>query len=277
MFANSALTLRSTAAEGWSNTGFMQSNFGTTSGEGYGLYSATASLDAKQGAGICIVLLPANNTWPGAEIDLLESSDVNRTTGLATVHWKGTGDTNRYTATSFTIDLTEKHVYSVDWERGSLTYYIDGKEIFQDTSHVPLDAADGGVNESLGAEVTAAKYGAVSSVVDLNLYDMSYPTRNSTMTATTSSSSTAMRFITSTGSTVAIASGEFLTDRGHGNTLTLPASGTATLAGNILSETLDLRAAMTASGWDHQMSDITKYLGEGKTTLATLEGHSLFT
>jgi hypothetical protein len=39
---------------------------------------------------------------------------------------------------------------------------------------VPNDAADGGVNESFGAEVTDASSAPVSSSVSLNLYSMSY-------------------------------------------------------------------------------------------------------
>lgn len=183
-FSNGGLTITSYASEGWAPVGFMQADFGATSGEGYGLFSATASLDANQGSGVCIVLWPANGSWPGQEIDLLESSDPTRQTAYATVHWAGTDDSNQYQTFSLSLDLTKEHTYSIDWEPGSLTYYIDGTEIFTTTSHVPTDAAHGGVNETLGAEVTGAQYGAVSSSVSLNLYDMSYATKNATTTTT---------------------------------------------------------------------------------------------
>lgn len=176
------LTLTSYASEGWSPVGFMQADFGATSGEGYGLFSATASLDANQGGGICIVMWPANGTWPGQEIDLLESSDPARTTAQATVHWAGADGSNQYQSNNLALDLTKSHTYSVDWEPGQLTYYIDGTAIFSTTSHVPVDAAHGGVNETFGAEVTGAQYGPVSSSVSLHLSDMSYATRNTTTT-----------------------------------------------------------------------------------------------
>ena len=175
-FSNGCMTLTSYASEGWSNVGFMQADYGATSAQGYGLYSMTASTDPNQGTGICIVMWPSDNSWPGAEIDLLENwSDPSQHTGYCTIHWKGAGNSNGQDPHQFNIDLTQKHTYAMDWQRGSLTYYIDGQYMFQITgSEVPLDAADGGVNESFGAEVTAAGSNAVSSSVSLHIYDASF-------------------------------------------------------------------------------------------------------
>ena len=273
-FANGALTLSSKASEGWSNVGFMRPDFNSGSGDGYGLYSATASLDKGQGGGICIDLWPANNQWPGAEFDLLESSNASRSSGYATVHWKGSNGANDYSSTTFAINLTQKNTFSVDWERGSETYYVNGKEIFQNTSNVPLDKADGGVNESFGAEVTSAQYGAVSSTVNLHLYDMSYAKHVASAVVPAASKPT-MQFLQGSGATVTLAAGAQATEQGHGNTLVLPAAGQLTLSGNILSDTLDLRAAMTASGWNHQMADVGKFLSATTTAAgSTLSVHT---
>ncbi len=260
-FSGGALTLSSTAAEGWSNTGFMQADFGSSSAQGYGLYSVTASLDRGQGAGVCIDLWPANNQWPGAEIDLLETYDSSRQSGFSTVHWKGANNANDYTATSFKADLTQKNTFAVDWERGSITYYLNGQEIYRNTSHVPLDAADGGVNESLGAEVTNAKYGAVGSVVDLHLYSMSYAKPGSSAAIATSAPT--MQFSHASDAPTRLVSGAALDEQGSANTLVLPAAGSAALSGNYRTDALDLRAAMTASGWNHQAADLGSYLSVG--------------
>ncbi len=311
--SDGGLTLTSKASEGWSSLGFMQDDFGASSGEGYGRYSAVASLNGGEGAGACILLWPSNNQWPGQEIDLLETGN-SRSTGIATVHWAGSGDSNAYDYHTFSVDLTQKNTYTVDWEKGSITYYVNGNEIFKTTSHVPLDAADGGVNESFGAEVTNAGSGAVSSSVSLHLYDMSYSKTTSSSastvasdTATTTASASAsptMQFLTASNTTQLLSSGESLTVSGTGNTIALPASGSVTLSGGILSNTLDLRSALDASGWDHQTADLAKYLsattanggadvvlsvhklggasvlsadlvGQGHTTLAVIEQHSL--
>nr|WP_321985637.1 family 16 glycosylhydrolase [uncultured Lichenicoccus sp.] len=310
--ANGALTLTSNASEGWSAVGFMQDDFGASSGEGYGRYSVQASLDAGQGAGVCLVLWPANNQWPGQEIDLLETSGSSRSTGVATVHWAGSGNSNQYDYHTFSADLTQKNTYMVDWEKGSLTYYVNGQEIFKTTSHVPLDAADGGVNESFGAEVTNAASGAVSTSVSLNLYDMKYSAPTSSASSavafdtstTAASASPTMQFLTASNTTQALTTGQSLSVSGTGNTITLPAAGSVTLSVSILSNTLDLSSALTASGWDHRAADLAKYLsasttnggadlvlsvhkaggasvltadlvGQGHTTLAVLEQHSL--
>ena len=315
-FNNGALTLRSTAAEGWSNTGFMQSDFGASSGSGYGTYTAVASLDSNQGGGVCIDLWPSNNQWPGAEIDLLETAGSDRNTAYATIHWQGSNNSNQSDWHAISVDLTQKNNFSIDWEKGSLTYYINGQEVFQNTSHVPLDAADGGVNESFGAEVTGAKYSAVSSETDLNLYSMSYAASGSSANATraltgavTTKAATAaaapMQFISNSHATIGIASGQTLTEQGTGNTLVLPKSGSVSLSGNTSSDTFDMRSALATAGWNGQMSDLAKYIsaaptqsgadllvsvhkasgasvlalslvGQGHEALATVEAHSLF-
>ncbi len=186
-FANGSLTLTSYASEGWSAVGFMQADSGATAAQGYGLYSVTASTNAGQGVGVCAVMWPSNNSWPGPEIDLLENwSDPSQQTGYATIHWAGAGNSNQQDIHQFSIDLTKPNTFAMDWRPGSLTYYINGTEIFQVTgSEVPKDAAQGGVNESFGAEVTAAGSGAVSSSVSLHLYDMSYSAYTGTPTGGT--------------------------------------------------------------------------------------------
>ena len=276
-FANGSLTLTSKASEGWSNVGFMRPDFGSGSGDGYGVYSATASLDKGQGGGICIDLWPANNQWPGAEFDLLESNNSSRSSGYSTIHWKGSNGANDYSSTTLKVDLTQKNTFSVDWERGSDTYYVNGKEVFRTTSNVPLDKADGGANESFGAQVTSAKYGAVSSTVDLHLYNMSYAkgTSAASVAAVPAAAKPAMQFLQGSGAKVVLAAGAQATELGQGNTIALPAAGQVTLSGNILSDTLDLRAAMTASGWNHQTADIGKFLSSTTTAAgSTLSVHT---
>jgi hypothetical protein len=137
------------------SVGFMQNPSGPTAGEGYGLYSATITLQANQPNGPAIVMWPANNVWPATEVDLMETWDPTRQSGISTVHWAWMGK-DQWTLTKFAIDMTKPHTYSMDWEPNSLTFYIDGKEIYSTTEHVPKDAADGGVNMVLGAELVYA-------------------------------------------------------------------------------------------------------------------------
>ncbi|CAH2605511.1 protein of unknown function (plasmid) [Rhodovastum atsumiense] len=164
-FTKGAVTLTSRASEGWANVGFMTSVSGGSNGWMYGLFQVTASLQAGEGVGPCIVLWPNDDVWPGPEIDLLER--IDNTTGYYTVHWKGSDGKDKYSYQTFSLDLTQPHTYAVDWQPGSLTYYIDGVQLFHTTQHVPTQA------EAFGVEVTAAGSKPVSSSVSMTVYDMS--------------------------------------------------------------------------------------------------------
>ena len=176
-FGADGLTLTSYKADGFQPVGILQANWGANLGEGYGLYSVTASHPANQGAGIAILLWPSNNVWPGPEMDMVEDwSDPTSQTAYMSVHFKGPNGENMGNTIKFTVDLTKPATYSMDWEQGSLTYYINGQEVFQITgSEVPLDFAHGGVNASFGAQITDTGASAQpSDRVSLTIASMSY-------------------------------------------------------------------------------------------------------
>jgi Glycosyl hydrolases family 16 len=137
------------------SVGFMQDASGVTAGEGYGLYAANVTLQANQPNGPAVVLWPANNVWPNSELDLMETWDPTRQSGISTVHWEWMGK-DQWRLTKFFVDMTKPHTYAMDWEPGTVTFYIDGKEIYSTNQNVPKDAADGGVNMVMGAELTYA-------------------------------------------------------------------------------------------------------------------------
>ncbi len=175
---NGVLTITSRAAAGWSNAGFIQSPSGVAGGQGYGLYSVTAALNGGEGIGACFGLWPADNVWPGAELDMLESFDASRASGYSAIHSRAANGGDAYDSYTLATDLTRIHTYALDWEPGRLTYYIDGQLAYTTTSHVPLDYAHGGVNEVFAAQVTNAGSAPVSQSVSLKLYDISYSQLN---------------------------------------------------------------------------------------------------
>nr|WP_321986278.1 hypothetical protein [uncultured Lichenicoccus sp.] len=141
--------------------GIMQNPTGASAGEGYGLYSYTARYEyANQPGGDYLLLWRADNQWldsaaPGliTEMDMLETFD-NSSSMASTLHYyqASAGSGNGYSSHNITgINLTALNVYSMDWESGSLTFYINGREIYQVTgSTVPKDYADGGSNQVMG-------------------------------------------------------------------------------------------------------------------------------
>ena len=181
-FGNGTLTMTGYQSQGWSPVGMMQTAAGAQAGEGYGLYQFTGYGNPNQGAGVAVLMWRADNQFlpssaPGvdSEIDLLESLDGSKTV-LSTEHYYDASWQNDDGQIYHTIDVdpSVQHTYSVNWERGSLTYYIDGQEYWQDTSHVPLDAADGGCNEVLGAEVQGGSFNTSTSTVQLHIVSLSY-------------------------------------------------------------------------------------------------------
>jgi hypothetical protein len=174
------LTLTSYRADGFGNVGILQGNWGSDMGQGYGLYSVTASHPSNQGAGIAILLWPANNGWPGPELDMVEDwSDPTSQTAYFSVHMKSPLDGSDMVNTiRYAVDLTQMNTFSLDWEHDSLTYYVNGHEIFHLTgSEVPHDFAHGGVNAAFGAQVSdiGSSY-QPSDRVSLTVHDMSYAT-----------------------------------------------------------------------------------------------------
>lgn len=186
-FGPNGLTLSSYRADGFANVGFLQANWESTLSQGYGLYSITASMPAGQGTGIAILLWPANNVWPGPEIDILENwSDPTGQTGYMSVHFKGPNGEDMANSIKFSADLTQQNTFALDWEDGSLTYFINGVKIFQITgTEVPKDAAHGGINAAFGAQITdIGSNFEPTDTVSLTIYDMNYSSMNAGSAAT---------------------------------------------------------------------------------------------
>ena len=181
-FGNGCLTLSAYEKPYWQGVAFMQRATGPSAGEGYGLYQFTGYGNAGQGAGINFIMWRADNQWldstipnKATELDILESWDGSRTAN-SVVHYYNTGWSrdDGMVIHPFHVDLSKPHTYAMDWEHDSLTYYVDGKEIYQDKTHVPLDYADGGCNEVMGAQLIGEKANVVGPTVQLHIVDMSY-------------------------------------------------------------------------------------------------------
>jgi hypothetical protein len=172
------LTLSAWAGDGYQvNSGVMQSPSGASANQGYGLYSITMKSDPNEGPGLFACLWPSSNVWPGPELDMFEKQGPSsNTNAYSTIHWKGADGSDQYSPTMLgAIDVSQTHTYSMDWERDSITLYVDGQQIYRTTSHVPLDYADGGENSAFGVGMQA-KWAANQQNGDnvLHVYDMNY-------------------------------------------------------------------------------------------------------
>ncbi|MDA8248868.1 MAG: family 16 glycosylhydrolase [Rhodospirillales bacterium] len=129
---NNGLTINTTNSSGsWTTGGIGQ---GWTGGE-YGLYQVEAKVDPGQGTGPVILLWPDNNSWP-PEIDLLEAPN-GQGDAYMTLHWAGSNGSNQYQTIDTGVNVNSWHDYAVDWEPNQLTFYVDGKQIWSTTQHIP--------------------------------------------------------------------------------------------------------------------------------------------
>ncbi len=243
-FANGALTLTSTKADGWPTVGFMQAPVGKSAGEGYGLYQFAGYANAGQGIGIAFLMWRADNlqidpSAPNAatEIDILESWDGTKT-GQSTIHYYVSNtastpnhDNDGQEYNQLKINVAQPHVYAMDWERGSLTFYVDGTQIYQDTIHAPLDYADGGSNEVMGAELVNMTSYVTTPTVQLHITSMSYSAPVTSTVPVAPISPTATGVVSLSGGSYNASAGDTINAGGASNVVTASA-GQVYVSGN---------------------------------------------
>jgi hypothetical protein len=131
------------------NSGVMELPSGRSAGHGYGVYTMEARLDGN-GPGPALLLWPGDDRWPGQEIDIAEIAVDGSGRHYGTLHWnEGGSDAYNY----FIFDGVfggAFHDYSVRWEPGRITWYVDGAQKATTTSHVPTDYDAGGMNNVVG-------------------------------------------------------------------------------------------------------------------------------
>jgi beta-glucanase (GH16 family) len=110
----------------------------------YGKIEAKIKLPAGQGIWPACWMLGANMpevSWPKCgEIDIMEH--VNNVAGInGTIHW----DTNGYAyygGVSSSIDVTQYHVYSVEWNKESIKWFIDGEQYWESNIKDSINGTD---------------------------------------------------------------------------------------------------------------------------------------
>ncbi|MBK1659870.1 hypothetical protein CKO45_16690 [Paracraurococcus ruber] len=130
----------------WNDSGLMMQSADSF---GYGLYEFTLRVNKPEPGGYALTW-PANNVWPGPELDVVEFFSGGEPYG--TIHWRGGDGSNQYQAYGFgrDIDPRQTHTYAMNWQRGYIDFYVDGRFEVRATEHVPLSAADGGLNATPG-------------------------------------------------------------------------------------------------------------------------------
>jgi hypothetical protein len=165
-------------------TGFMTPDSAAGDSFGYGTYSFSFAAKSQggdngatdgQGAGVYAALWPADNKWPGQEVDAWENWKGQQ---IATNHWQGAGNSNGFTSHDINgIDPTQENTYTIKWAPDasgtpSLTEWVNSggvgggplTEIYQTNHNVEADAAHGGVNAAPGFGAESSQDGTAGSV-----------------------------------------------------------------------------------------------------------------
>ena len=97
----------------------------------YGYFEMRAQLPAGQGLWPAFWLVAADGSWP-PELDVMEVLGNDPGKLYTTVH---TGETGTHTMSSLGTPVADTssgyHTYGVDWEADKITFYFDGKQVYQ--------------------------------------------------------------------------------------------------------------------------------------------------
>jgi beta-glucanase (GH16 family) len=111
----------------------------------YGYFEMRAELPAGQGLWPSFWLLPKDNSWP-PELDVMEMIGNQPNELVTTVHSQISG-TREISANHFATGAgtyapgmtTGFHTYGVDWEPNTITWYLDGQQVFQTATPTDLN------------------------------------------------------------------------------------------------------------------------------------------
>ncbi len=104
----------------------------------YGYIQVTARIPKGDGFWPTLWLLPKSQAWP-PEIDFQESHDGNTFSTSSTFH-PTAGGQDQLVFNSPTDLSVGWHTYAVDWEPGSITWYVDGQQVYAHSgSDVPSE------------------------------------------------------------------------------------------------------------------------------------------
>lgn len=144
MLRNGQLVLRAErkAREGMPFTSGMVSSHEKFS-QRYGWFEARVQLPRGRGLWPAFWLLPANGTWP-PEIDIMEHKGRIPDRVWMTLHlpqpgtWQSKSSGGEWAGPDFTAGI---HTFAMEWEPGSIRWYIDGVErqhVEQTTPDLPM-------------------------------------------------------------------------------------------------------------------------------------------
>ena len=159
----------------------------------YGYFEMKADLPAGQGLWPAFWLMPEDGSWP-PELDIMEVLGQDPTKLYTTAHTNQTGTHTMATQGTTVANMsTGYHTYAVDWEADKITWYFDGKQIYQTATpadmHKPMymiaNLAVGG--SWPGSPNASTQFPAEYKIDYIRAYDSNPYTNGGAVTTTTPS------------------------------------------------------------------------------------------
>ena len=94
----------------------------------YGYFEMRVKMPNGQGFWPAFWLLPTSLAWP-PEIDIFESYMGQPASTTNTFHWIDNGHQMNYAAFKLSDQSLNYHTFGLDWQKGLMIFYIDGKEV----------------------------------------------------------------------------------------------------------------------------------------------------
>jgi len=116
-----------------------------------GYFAAAIRIPAAGGMFPAFWLMPSQTRTTPPELDVAEFSGNTQQVQM-TVHWAGPNGADQHHQQRFgPVDFpTGFHVFALDWESDSLTWYVDGVNRFRTTDHIPDVAMELLLNLAVG-------------------------------------------------------------------------------------------------------------------------------
>ena len=119
----------------------------------YGKIEARIKLPEGTGLWPAFWMMPVDNeygSWPlSGEIDIMEARGRELDTINGTIHFGESRPYNRHLGGSYTFgtdtDITDYHVYAVEWNENTIIWYVDGEEYYRTSNWYTMK--DGVVSE----------------------------------------------------------------------------------------------------------------------------------
>lgn len=98
----------------------------------YGRWEVRMRADRGAGYSAVSLLWPDSENWPtDGELDIFEIPKAERARAMSVAH---NGPTNKSLGQWTELDATQWHDYAVEWLPGSVTFFIDGKQVLRTTN-----------------------------------------------------------------------------------------------------------------------------------------------